>query len=123
MKLAYLTILICLSIASMPVHAQNPRTAENFVDRGLERQSKGDLDGAIADYSKALEQNPKYSEAFIIVVLLCRRSRTSTMRSKITQGLSSWRRNLATPTSIAVRQSKAERISTGRLPTMMQRCN
>jgi hypothetical protein len=44
MKLAYLTILIWLSIMSVPVRAQNPRTAENFMDRGLERQSKGDLD-------------------------------------------------------------------------------
>ena len=58
MKLAYLTILTCVSIASLPVRAQNPRTAENFMDRGLERQSKGDLDGAIDDFTKVISMKP-----------------------------------------------------------------
>ena len=44
MKLSYLTIFVFLSLSLVQVSAQNPRTAENFMDRGLERQSKGDLD-------------------------------------------------------------------------------
>src|SRR6185503_1193773 len=33
---------------------QGPKTAEDFNNRGLDRQNSGDLDGAIADYTKAL---------------------------------------------------------------------
>lgn len=33
---------------------QNPKSAEDYNNRGLSRQSKGDLDGAIADYTIAL---------------------------------------------------------------------
>ena len=47
MKLSYLAIFVFLSLSLVQVRAQNPRTAENFMDGGLERQSKGDLDGAI----------------------------------------------------------------------------
>ncbi|MBA2527478.1 MAG: hypothetical protein H0V18_17110 [Pyrinomonadaceae bacterium] len=32
--------------------AQTPRTAEDYNNRGLERQSKGDLDGAIEETAK-----------------------------------------------------------------------
>src|SRR6266513_723537 len=35
-----------------------------FNGRGNARRAKGDVDGAIADYTKALEQNPKYADAF-----------------------------------------------------------
>jgi tetratricopeptide (TPR) repeat protein len=41
-----------------------PRTEGEFVTRGLAKQSKGDWDGAIADYSKAIELNPKFSDAW-----------------------------------------------------------
>ena len=34
--------------------SQTPRTAEDYNNRGLQRQSGGDLDGAIEDYTKAL---------------------------------------------------------------------
>jgi tetratricopeptide (TPR) repeat protein len=34
--------------------AQNPKTAEEYNNRGLNRQTSGDIDGAIADYTKAL---------------------------------------------------------------------
>src|SRR2546423_1428188 len=41
-----------------------PPIAFTYNNRGNARKGKGDLDGAIADYTKALEQNPKYAEAF-----------------------------------------------------------
>ncbi len=45
------------------VEAQNaetgPKTAAEFSARGFEKQTKGDLDGAIADYNRALEIDPK----------------------------------------------------------------
>lgn len=34
--------------------AQTPKTAEDYNNRGLIRQNRGDLDGAIADYTTAL---------------------------------------------------------------------
>jgi len=45
---------------------QNPKTAEEYNNRGLARQSSGDLDGAIADYTKALALNPK---SFILAII------------------------------------------------------
>jgi len=33
---------------------QTPKTAEDYNNRGLDRQNNGDLEGAIADYTKTL---------------------------------------------------------------------
>src|SRR4051794_36372602 len=38
---------------------QTPKTAEEYNNRGLDRQNSGDLDGAIADYTKALSLKAK----------------------------------------------------------------
>jgi len=51
--------LLSLTIAAVFITwttslAQNPKTAEDYNNRGLNRQNSGDLDGAIADYTKAL---------------------------------------------------------------------
>jgi tetratricopeptide (TPR) repeat protein len=58
-----LILILILTIAQSP-HAnafglpnsswQNPKTAEDYNNRGLDRQNSGDLDGAITDYTKAL---------------------------------------------------------------------
>lgn len=59
-RAAYLlsfTIAVVFSIAgeAAPVASwQSPKTAEEYNNRGLDRQRSGDLDGAIADYTKAL---------------------------------------------------------------------
>jgi serine/threonine protein kinase/lipoprotein NlpI len=42
----------------------NSLTAEQLVDRGNERWDKGDKQGAITDYSKAIEINPKIANAY-----------------------------------------------------------
>jgi tetratricopeptide (TPR) repeat protein len=39
-------------------------TALDYSNRGIGKQAKGDLDGAIADYNRALELNPKYATAW-----------------------------------------------------------
>jgi tetratricopeptide (TPR) repeat protein len=39
-------------------------TAREFCNRGVARQKKGDLDGAIADYSRAIELNPQNALAY-----------------------------------------------------------
>jgi tetratricopeptide (TPR) repeat protein len=39
--------------------------AEDIVNRGLAKQRKGDLDGAIADYTKAIELKPDLAVAYV----------------------------------------------------------
>jgi len=42
----------------------NPQTATDYYNRGVERQNKGDLDEAVADYTKAIELDPKNVSAY-----------------------------------------------------------
>jgi len=43
---------------------QNARDAVAYYNRGIEYQHKGDLDRAMADYTKAIEIDPKYAAAY-----------------------------------------------------------
>ena len=54
-------VLIALASAS---RAQTPKTAEDFYKRGEERSGSNDVDGAIADYTKAIELDPKFAAAY-----------------------------------------------------------
>src|SRR4051794_36781419 len=61
--LSSLGILLCLF--SVCATAQNPpMTAVEYQNRGLERQGANDLDGAIADYDKAIQLDPGLIEAY-----------------------------------------------------------
>src|SRR4051812_46427930 len=51
-----LSVSVCLG--------QTLRKAEDYYQRGLVRYEKGDVEGAIADYSKAIEMYPKYASAY-----------------------------------------------------------
>jgi tetratricopeptide (TPR) repeat protein len=42
----------------------NLKKAERCYESGLKKQHEGDLDGAIADYTRAIELNPNYPEAY-----------------------------------------------------------
>ncbi len=46
------------------VHADEPKTAEEYIKRGTERHDKGKHDEALADYTKAIELNPKSSRGY-----------------------------------------------------------
>ncbi len=63
-----LTILLLLFSTACQKGANsttaNPQSATDYYNRGVERQSKGDADGAIADYTKAIELDPKNVSAY-----------------------------------------------------------
>lgn len=54
-----------LLLVALPVQAQALRSSKEYVRRGLTRFGKGDLAGALADYSRAIELDPQMAEAFI----------------------------------------------------------
>src|SRR5207237_226894 len=58
-------LLLSLSLASSSVAQDpSPKTAADYFNRGVIKQQKNDLDGAIADYTKAIARNPSLAEAF-----------------------------------------------------------
>ncbi|NJL42543.1 MAG: tetratricopeptide repeat protein [Pseudanabaena sp. SU_2_4] len=48
-----------------PINSSTDRlTAEGLFNRGVEKENKGDRQGAIEDYTKAIELDPKYALAY-----------------------------------------------------------
>jgi outer membrane protein OmpA-like peptidoglycan-associated protein len=58
----YLFILI-VSVISINFYGQ---TAEDYVIKGDKKKTKKDYKGAIEDYTKAIELNPKYANAYLV---------------------------------------------------------
>src|SRR5947209_14999987 len=56
--------MLALFVAAVAAQEREPRTTEEFNDRGIARKAKGDLDGAIADYDRAISLNPTYALAY-----------------------------------------------------------
>ena len=52
-------LFICLLILTPGAHGQEPRSADEYSQRGIARFQKKDLDGAIADFTKVIEMNGK----------------------------------------------------------------
>ncbi len=44
----------------IPSHILNPRDADDFLERGIQRLDRGEADGAIADFSKAMSLDPEW---------------------------------------------------------------
>ncbi|MDT7602064.1 MAG: hypothetical protein QOF61_61, partial [Acidobacteriota bacterium] len=56
-RLAF-TLTALLIFAAHAAAQKEPRSLEDFYNRGLQRQAQGDLDGALADYDQALAKKP-----------------------------------------------------------------
>jgi tetratricopeptide (TPR) repeat protein len=64
MRAFTLPLILLLALAAT-APAQTPRTAKDFVKRAATRYLKGDLDGAIDDYSRALDAEPRAAEVYV----------------------------------------------------------
>lgn len=66
MKTTFINALLftVLSLGVVPSSALAEMTADDYLDRGYAKYEKGDPDGAIADYSRALELDPKDAAAY-----------------------------------------------------------
>src|SRR5437660_796308 len=64
MKHAKHLLILVFLFAVWPVQGQTPTTAADYFNRGIHRQDLGDLDGAIADYTKAIEIDPRDAQAY-----------------------------------------------------------
>src|SRR5439155_26586183 len=58
--LAFVLSLMLPAVAA----AQTSAFAPYYNKRGLAKEAKGDHDGAIADYNRAIELNPKHASAY-----------------------------------------------------------
>ena len=59
----HLLILVFLFVV-WPVQGQTPTTAADYVNRGNSKYGNRDFDGAIADYNKAIEIDPRHALAY-----------------------------------------------------------
>ena len=59
-------LILFLLIVFQAQAPQQVKSAKEYFDSGLVRLQKDDVDGAIADMSKAIELNPRYVDAFFI---------------------------------------------------------
>jgi tetratricopeptide (TPR) repeat protein len=62
MRIAFIPILFILLLGTVQTIAQTP--AETFYNRGVMRRMSGDTAGAIEDYTKAIEIDPKFASAY-----------------------------------------------------------
>jgi len=65
MNSARLSLLLFLAFMAFDVLAQTPRTTKDYVKRAAARYLKGDLEGAIEDYNKALISEPRAAEVYV----------------------------------------------------------
>src|SRR6266576_2947591 len=64
MRHVSLWMVFTLLLAPALVRAQSPQTGSDYVNRGNTRFEAGDFDGAIADFTEAIELTPGDSNAY-----------------------------------------------------------
>ena len=62
MRYFNLQLIFLLLLTAYTAHAQEPVSADDFSQRGISRFEKNDLEGAIADFTKAIELNGRQLE-------------------------------------------------------------
>ena len=86
---------------------KNPRDAIAYYNRGISYRETGKLDLAMADYTRAIELNPKYFEAYNNRGNLYHGARRQQARvAGIRRGRSRSIRNTRSRTTIAARPSR-----------------
>ena len=58
------TTALATAAVVLSTQAAHAQSAEDYVNTGVEKGKSGDLQGAIADYSKAIEINPQDASAY-----------------------------------------------------------
>lgn len=58
-------IVLLLCLAAVPMVAVAQDSAAGLYDRGNAKRENGDVAGAIADYTRAIELDPKYVDAYV----------------------------------------------------------
>lgn len=58
-------LLIVAALVSIPARAQAPDSAEDYLKRGVARVEQGNLAGAMADYTRAIEINSRLAPGFL----------------------------------------------------------
>ena len=62
--LVTLTTFAFFTLYPSPLIAQKSQKATDYYNSGLRKQESGDLDGALADYDKALALEPRLADAY-----------------------------------------------------------
>lgn len=57
-------LAIVLGLGVVGAKADEPMTARDYYERGLVREQDDNLDGALADYSRAIERDPEFIDAW-----------------------------------------------------------
>jgi tetratricopeptide (TPR) repeat protein len=63
-RLGFWRVLLLLTLAASAAQAKEPRSADDYYQRAVERFEKGDLDRAIVDFNYAIELNPQFAKAY-----------------------------------------------------------
>src|SRR6266513_6475299 len=63
-SLAALLLLFLVSVVAAQPTKSAPRSAAGYLSRGNARWRKGNLDGAISDFTKAIELDPNSADAY-----------------------------------------------------------
>lgn len=84
-----LQLIFLLLLTACTAHAQMPASADDFSQRGISRFEKHDFDGAIADFTKAIELNGQQLEFcfFFRGIALYRRGRTEEAIADLTKAI------------------------------------